>query len=228
MTENLPLDLLYPVLDHLDRSDLLNTALVSSTFNRVATPLLYRAISSRISEEKVRITPPFLCLLTYAPCRFSSILVPPYFNDQSWHSTSGRSPKQVPFHSHPCFERGPTTVLGAVQLLRRVNPRIIEDITAALRLCTNLEFAKYIDDTDTPILNFLPILHVLITLPLKELVIRTHHDVGEDAWALLNKTKGIRRLSVWSLNSGPPRVLQGWADELSSTLTHLELGVRFL
>lgn len=107
-----------------------------------------------------------------------------------------------------------------------MNPQIIEDITAALRLCTNLVSAKYVDDTDAPILNFLPILQVLVTLPLKELVIRTHHDVGEHAWALLNKIKGIRRLSVWSLNSGPPRVLQGWADELSSTLTHLEVGVR--
>jgi hypothetical protein len=59
MMENVPLDLLYPVLDHLDRRDLVNTALVSSTFNRVATPLLYRVISSRISEEKVHIDPAF-------------------------------------------------------------------------------------------------------------------------------------------------------------------------
>lgn len=115
---------------------------------------------------------------------------------------------------------------GAVQLRRRVDPQIIGLITAALRLCTNLVSAEYIDDTDVPFLGFWPILQVLLTLPLKELVIRTHHDVGEDAWALLNKMKGIRRLSVWSLNSGPPRVLQGWADELSSTLTQLELGVR--
>lgn len=107
-----------------------------------------------------------------------------------------------------------------------MDPRIVKGITAALRLCTNLESAMYIDDTDCPARNFLPILQVLITLSLKELVIRTHHDVGEGAWALLNKVKGIRSLSVWSLNSGPPRVLQGWADELSSTLTHLELGVR--
>lgn len=115
---------------------------------------------------------------------------------------------------------------GAVQLFRRVDPQIIKDITAALRLCTNIESAKYIDDTDTPVLNFLPVVQVLVTLPLKELVILTRHDVGEDAWALLNRIKGIRRISVWSLDSGPPRVLQGWADELSSTLTHLELGVR--
>ena len=120
---------------------------------------------------------------------------------------------------------GSPIVLGAVQLFRRVNPRIINDITAALRLCINLESAEYIDDTDTPVLNFSPILQVLVTLPLKKLVIRTHYDVGEGAWALLNKMNGIRHLSVWSLQ-GPPRVLRGWTDELSSTLTHLELGVR--
>ncbi|KAI9568831.1 hypothetical protein HD554DRAFT_2204841 [Boletus coccyginus] len=188
--ENVPLDLLYPVLDHLDRPDLVNTALVSSTFNRVATPLLYRAISSRISEEKVLLH----------PC-----------------TTLLRRPELAQYVRK-------VTETGSVQLLRRVNLQITEDITAALRLCTNLVSAKYVDDTDAPILNFLPILQVLVTLPLKELVIRTHHDVGEHAWALLNKIKGIRRLSVWSLNSGPPRVLQGWADELSSTLTHLEVG----
>lgn len=85
--ENAPLDLLYPVLDHLDRPDLVNAALVSSTFNRVATPLLYRAISSRISEEKVTLVLPplFQCypdtlLITN---RFSFILVPRYSDDQN-------------------------------------------------------------------------------------------------------------------------------------------------
>lgn len=52
--QDLPLDLLYPILDHLDRPDLVNTALVNTTFNNVTTPLLYRVISSRITEEKVR------------------------------------------------------------------------------------------------------------------------------------------------------------------------------
>ncbi|KAN0081359.1 hypothetical protein V8E55_008983 [Tylopilus felleus] len=186
--ENVPLDLLYPVLDHLDRRDLVNTALVSSKFNCVTTPLLYRTISSH-TEEKV----------LFHPC-----------------TTLLRRPELALYIRK-------VTETGAVQLFRRVNPQIIENIKAALRLCTNLVSFDYIDDTDTPILNFLPILRILITLPLKELVIRTHHDLGDDAWALLNKIKGIRRLSVWSLNSGPPRVLRGWADELSSTLTRLEL-----
>ncbi|KIK44508.1 hypothetical protein CY34DRAFT_802601 [Suillus luteus UH-Slu-Lm8-n1] len=63
-----------------------------------------------------------------------------------------------------------------------------------------------------------------MTLPLRELTIRTQYDPGERVWARLNTIQGIRRLSVWSLEWGPPRVLQGWADLLSSSLTHLELG----
>ncbi|KAG1824413.1 uncharacterized protein BJ212DRAFT_523497 [Suillus subaureus] len=116
------------------------------------------------------------------------------------------------------------TETGAVQNLRQVIPQITEDIVAALRLCTNLTSATWVDDTTTPEANFLPILDVLMTLPLQELTIRTQYDPGERVWARLNTIQGIRRLSVWSLEWGPPRVLQGWADLLSSSLTHLELG----
>lgn len=55
MVDSVPLDLLYPVFDHLDRRNLVNAALVSSTFNRAATPLLYRTLDSRVSEEKVHL-----------------------------------------------------------------------------------------------------------------------------------------------------------------------------
>lgn len=112
-----------------------------------------------------------------------------------------------------------------MQSLRQSNPQITEDIVAALKLCTNLTSATWVDDTLTPEANFLPILDVLMTLPLRELTIRTQYDPGEQVWAQLNTIRGIRRLSVWSLERGPPRVLQGWADLLSSSLTHLELGV---
>lgn len=112
-----------------------------------------------------------------------------------------------------------------MQSLRQSNPQITEDIVAALKLCTNLTSATWIDDTLTPEANFLPILDVLMTLPLRELTIRTQYDPGERVWARLNAIQGIRRLSVWSFERGPPRVLQGWADLLSASLTHLELGV---
>jgi len=112
-----------------------------------------------------------------------------------------------------------------VQSLRQFIPKITEDIVAALKLCTNLTSATWVDDTLTPEANFLPILDVLMTLPLRELTIRTQYDPGERVWARLNTIQGIQRLSVWFLERGPPRVLQGWADLLSSSLTHLELGV---
>ncbi|KAF9228477.1 hypothetical protein BS17DRAFT_793184 [Gyrodon lividus] len=187
--EKVPVDLLQPVLDHLDRRDLVTTALVSWSFNRAATPLLYRTLDSHIQDKNVLLHPS------------TTLLQRPELAQYVWNITE----------------------TGAVQVLRQVDPRITKNITAALRLCSNLVSATYVDDTDTPEANFIPILEVLTTLPVKELIIRTFHDVGEDAWALLNKIKGIRRLSVWSLNSGPPRVLQGWADLLSPTLTHLEL-----
>lgn len=116
------------------------------------------------------------------------------------------------------------TETGAVQRFRQVIPHITEDIVAALRLCTNITSATWVDDTLTPEANFLPILDVLMTLPLRELTIRTQYDPGERVWSRLNTIQGIRRLSVWSLEWGPPRVLQGWADLLSSSLTYLELG----
>ncbi|KAH7883257.1 hypothetical protein F5I97DRAFT_1980502 [Phlebopus sp. FC_14] len=189
--EKVPADLLSPVLDQLDdRRDLTAAALVSWSFNRAATPLLYRTIDSHIKNNNVLLHPS------------TTLLRRPELAQYVWHVTE----------------------TGAVQSLRQFNPRITDDVVAALRLCTNLVSATWVDDTDTPEANFLPILQVLITLPLKELIIRTHHDVGERAWTLLNSMKGICRLSVWSLEWGPPRVLQGWADLLSSTLTHLELG----
>ncbi|KAG5636571.1 hypothetical protein H0H81_007579 [Sphagnurus paluster] len=54
--------------------------------------------------------------------------------------------------------------------------------------------------------------------------IRTHSDLGPVVWSEINKFSGLRKISIWCME-GPPRVLQGWADSLGSTLTHLELGV---
>ncbi|KIJ66011.1 hypothetical protein HYDPIDRAFT_151768 [Hydnomerulius pinastri MD-312] len=188
--EKVPVDLLQPILDHLNRRDLGVATLVSWSFNRAATPLLYRTIDSHINDNNVLLHP---------------------------STTLLKRPQLAHFVRN-------ITETGAAQVFRQADPRITEDIIAALRLCKNLVSATYVDDTDTPEANFLPILDVFITLPLKELTIRTHHDVGKRAWAILNSMRGISRLSVWSLEWGPPRVLQGWADLLSSTLTHLELG----
>jgi hypothetical protein len=50
--QNLPADILPPILDHLvDRKDLNACSLVSWMFYRVATPLLYRTLDSRIASK---------------------------------------------------------------------------------------------------------------------------------------------------------------------------------
>ncbi|KAG1723125.1 uncharacterized protein EDB91DRAFT_183771 [Suillus paluster] len=184
--ENVPVDLLQPILIHLpDRRHLSAAALVSRAFNRAATPLLYRRLDSQVKHN-----------VLHHPS--ATLLKRPELAQYVWHVTE----------------------TGAVQ---QVIPNITEDIVAALRLCKNLTSATWVDDTLTPEANFLPILDVLVTLPLRELTIRTQYDPGERVWARLNTIQGIRRLSVWSLEWGPPRVLQGWADLLSSSLTHLEL-----
>ena len=100
-----------------------------------------------------------------------------------------------------------------------------QEITAALSLCTNLVSATWKDDDEAMEAVFMPFLEVLMTLPLKELTVRTMYDVGDRAWTLLSSMTGMRRLSVWSFK--PPRVLQGWAAQLGPTLRHLELGVSF-
>jgi hypothetical protein len=49
VSQELPLDILPPILAQLsDRKDWHACALVSKTFNRIATPLLYRALDSRV------------------------------------------------------------------------------------------------------------------------------------------------------------------------------------
>lgn len=82
----------------------------------------------------------------------------------------------------------------------------------------------WIDDSATSAETLLPFLDVMRTLPLRELTIRTHSDLGKIVWTQLIKLTGLRKISIWCME-GPPRVLQGWSDCLGPTLTHLELGV---
>ena len=55
-SEDIPSDLIAPILEQLvDRRDLSQCALVSWTFNRAATPLLYRTLDSRIRRVVGRV-----------------------------------------------------------------------------------------------------------------------------------------------------------------------------
>ena len=110
----------------------------------------------------------------------------------------------------------------------RSSPHMAQEITAALSLCTNIVSAIWEDYDKAVEAAFMPFLEVLVTLPLKEFTIRTTYDAGDRAWTLLNSMTGLQRLSVCSLEwDKPPRVLQGWAEQLGPALRHLELVVSF-
>lgn len=52
MFADLPLDILYPILEHLnDAKDWCVCAVVNKTFNKGATPLLYRSLDTRIISK---------------------------------------------------------------------------------------------------------------------------------------------------------------------------------
>ncbi|KAF8875032.1 hypothetical protein BD779DRAFT_1613471 [Infundibulicybe gibba] len=189
--QNLPFDILPPILVQLgDRRDWHACALVSKVFNRVATPLLYRTLDSRIISKSLLFHP-------------SSTLI--------------QKPELARHVRH-------VTETGAVHrgLLPRF-PRITHDALAALALCTSLHSMTWIDDFSTTDSTLLSFLAVLSKLPLRELTIRTHSDLGETVWSQLTTLTGLHKISIWCME-GPPRVLQGWSEKLGSTLTHLELG----
>jgi hypothetical protein len=114
------------------------------------------------------------------------------------------------------------TVLG---VLHATYPTVTEAVLRALSLCENLYSFTWVDDTSALPSVFLSFLRILRDLPLRALTLRTYSDPGEDAWAFLNTIPNLQKVAIWCMN-GPPRVLQGWAPLLGSTLTELELGVR--
>jgi len=104
-------------------------------------------------------------------------------------------------------------------------PTVTEVVLRALCLCDSLYSFTWVDDTSAPPTVFLSFLNILRDLPLRALTLRTYSDLGVDAWGLLNTFPNLQKVAIWCMN-GPPRVLQGWAPLLGSTLTELELGVR--
>jgi len=109
-------------------------------------------------------------------------------------------------------------------VLHATYPKVTEAVLKALSLCNNLYSFTWADTSAPPIV-FLSFLNILRDLPLRALTLRTYSDLGEDAWASLNTFPNLQKVAIWCMD-GPPRVLQGWAPLLGSTLTELELGVR--
>src|SRR6267154_1410534 len=124
------------------------------------------------------------------------------------------------FQEHTAHPR--LTVLG---VLHATYPTVTEAVLKALCLCENLYSFTWVDDTSALPTVLLSFLKILRDHPLRALTLRTYSDPGGDAWALLNTIPDLQKVAIWCMN-GPPRVLQGWAPLLGSTLTELELGVR--
>jgi hypothetical protein len=100
---------------------------------------------------------------------------------------------------------------------------------SAIALCKNLESFNWLDDSPSNRASaaLLALIEVIRLHSLKGITIRSRIDLGEPAWQRLNSLRGLRSIAIWCME-GPPRVLQGWADKLGSTLTQLDLGVRSL
>jgi len=113
-------------------------------------------------------------------------------------------------------------VLG---VLHATYPTITDAVLKALSLCKNLYSFTWVDDTSALPTVLPSFLKIIRDLPLRAITLRTYSDPGEDAWAFLNTIPNLQKVAIWCMN-GPPRVLQGWAPLLGSTLTELELGVR--
>ncbi|KAJ4483607.1 hypothetical protein J3R30DRAFT_3680978 [Lentinula aciculospora] len=229
---DLPFDLIQPILEYLtDRRDWNACCLVSKSFNKVATPLLYRTLDSRIITQ---------------PKNHSSNNHTNNLNPVLYHpATTLISKPSLAIHVRHVTET------GAVH--RALLPRyatITDDALKALALCTNLHSFTWMDDTmygpgmgafglggmgnnitkapGTFLTRFVELVRgnreENSGLPLRSLTIRTHSDLGSSVWSSLNTLSGLTRVSIWSMD-GPPRVLQGgWSIALGSTLKELELG----
>ncbi|KAJ4487186.1 hypothetical protein C8J55DRAFT_424180, partial [Lentinula edodes] len=212
---DLPFDLIQPIIEYLtDRTDWNSCCLVSKSFNKVATPLLYRTLDSRIIQSKNHHNS------NSNTNDLNTILYHP--------ATTLLSKPSLALHVRHLTET------GAVH--RALLPRyatITDDALKALALCTNLHSFTWMDDTMYEFLTkFVGLVRGNATeggsnsngLPLRSLTIRTHSDLGTSVWDSLNTLSGLTRVSVWSMD-GPPRVLQGgWSIVLGPTLEELELG----
>lgn len=196
----LPFDILPHILGQLcDSKDWNSCTLVSRVFNRVATPLLYRTLHPRIC-------------LRLAPADGMISQTQPIVHHPS--TTLLKRPELALYVRH-------VTEFDSVH--RNNYENLTENALRALSLCKHLQSFSWIDQSSTADSSLLALLAVVRVHPLREICIKTHRNISDQVWAKLITFSGICRISIWCME-GPPRVLQGWAESLSTTLTHLELG----
>ncbi|KZP13745.1 hypothetical protein FIBSPDRAFT_834849 [Athelia psychrophila] len=121
------------------------------------------------------------------------------------------------------YVRDITETAAVHRIAPRDHPNITETTLAALRLCKKLRRISWNDDSYTIDIFLRKFFAAIRELPIRDLVVRSYSDFGEETWSHLTQMRGLEKVAIWCME-GPPRVLQGWADKLGSTLTHLELG----
>jgi len=211
ISERVPEDLLSPIFEQLrDQRDLYTCSLVSRTFNRAVTPILYRSWDTRVVVD------------IPANDRFvrSHKIIDPV-------QTFLETPELLQYVRHA----------QATGSIHKFGTKLFDNLLTALRKCEHLESFTWTEQADrlTTQAHEDPMAHsvadqslravtkVLRELPIAELTIRSYVGLSEEAWSELIKISGLKRLSLWCME-GQPRVLQGWSETLGSTLTHLELG----
>jgi len=210
--ERVPEDILPPIFEQItDQRDLHACSLVSWTFNRAVTPILYRSWDTRVILDLP------------ASGRFAK--TPKVFHPVK---TLLAKKELLQYVRHA---RGTGTI-------HKHGTEQFEEALAALRLCTHLQTFTWTDDQadrlnkqahadpvshDVADQSLREVIKVLHGLHITELTIRTYSGLSEEAWTEMRKLTGLKRLALWCVE-GRPRVLQGWSETLGSTLTHLELG----
>jgi len=209
--ERVPEDLLTPIFEQLqDQRDLYACSLVSRTFNRSVTPILYRSWDTRVVVD----------LPANDRFKRSHKIFDPV-------QTFLEAPELLQYVRHA----------QATGSIHKYGTILFDNLLTALNKCNHLESFTWTEQADrlTTQHHEDPMAHsvadqslrgvtrVLRELPITELTIRSYVGLSEEAWSELIKISGLKKLSLWCME-GQPRVLQGWSETLGSTLTHLELG----
>ncbi|GAV99201.1 hypothetical protein LENED_000642 [Lentinula edodes] len=215
---DLPFDLIHPIIEYLtDRTDWKSCCLVSKSFNKVATPLLYRTLDSRIIQSKnhhnSNSNTNDLNTILYHPA--TTLLSKPSLALHVRHLTETGAALALCTNLHS-FTWMDDTMYGPVMGTLGPGGRGSNMTKAPGAFLTKFVGLVRGNATEGGSNSN--------GLPLRSLTIRTHSDLGTSVWDSLNTLSGLTRVSVWSMD-GPPRVLQGgWSIVLGPTLEELELG----
>ena len=253
ISEQVPEDLLTPIFEQLqDQRDLYACSLVSRTFNRAITPILYRSWDTRVVVDlpandrfarSHKVFWPFIVqreilIWTFLFFVFSDLRPGSNLFGNTRTVTVREARSSHRWATFPLRERGCGSDDSYPGSIHKFGTKLFDNLLTALRKCEHLESFTWTEQADRltiqphedPMahsvadLGLRGVTKVLRELPITDLTIRSYVGLSEGAWSELIKISGLKKLSLWCME-GQPRVLQGWSETLGGTLTHLELGV---